>query len=265
MTAIAAVCAKSGFVIAADGNLACEDTDASDAARQEERADAQKIFEISGGGRSMAYAFLGTVLNRTIGYDLANECTRQVLTLSCESFQSGAAGVGRLVVEDKPDPATGEHMARAMAGAAFDALLRPKAPLLSVFPRSCRCGFRKAPWQPASTCFSDTGWKDRKRVMPAFLRSKGLVRANPGTIVRLGRVLAVRGRMVCDEILEAATDPEAACPPSRRPQAGTGTSAGKGKKPNPLEEVARMGRPVGTRTPDLSGQPGRSNQSRPPR
>jgi hypothetical protein len=75
--------------------------------------------------------------------------------------------------------------------------------------------------------------------MPAFLRSKGLVRANSDAIVRVGRMLAVRGRMAYDEILEAATNPEAACPPGRWPQAGAGTSAGKGKKRNPLEDVAR--------------------------
>jgi hypothetical protein len=74
--------------------------------------------------------------------------------------------------------------------------------------------------------------------MPAFLHSKGLVRANSDAIVRVGRVLAVRKRMACDEILEAATDPETACPPGRLPQAATGTSAAKSKKPNPLEEVA---------------------------
>ena len=75
--------------------------------------------------------------------------------------------------------------------------------------------------------------------MPAFLRSKGLVRENWGTIVRVGRVLAVRGRMTYEESLEAATGPEAACPPGRRPQAGGGTRAGKGKKRNPEEDVAR--------------------------
>jgi hypothetical protein len=74
--------------------------------------------------------------------------------------------------------------------------------------------------------------------MPAFLRSKGLVRENWGTIVRVGRMLAVRGRMAYDEILEAATGPEAACPPGRRPHAGTATSAGKSKNLNPLEDIA---------------------------
>ena len=151
----------------------------------------------------------------------------------------GAAGGGRLVVDGRPGPATEEEMACAMAGAAFDALLRPKAPLVSVLARSCRCGFCKSTWQPTSICFGDAGWKGRKKVMPAFLRSKGLVRENWGTIVRVGRMLAVRGCMAYDEVLEAATDPEAACPPGRRPQAGTATSAGKSKKPNPLEDVAR--------------------------
>jgi len=146
---------------------------------------------------------------------------------------------GRLVVDGGSDPATEGGMTCAMAGAAFDALLRPRAPLLSVLARSCRCGFCKSTWQPTSICFGDDGWKGRKKVMPAFLRSKGLVRENWGTIVRVGRVLAVRGRMTNDEILEAATDPEAACPPGRRSHAGTATSAGKSKKPNPLEDVAR--------------------------
>jgi hypothetical protein len=145
---------------------------------------------------------------------------------------------GRLIVEGKPCPPTEEGMVSAMAGAAFDALLRPTAPLLSIFARSCRCGFCKSTWQPTSICFGDTGWKDRKKVMPAFLRSKGLVRENWGTIVKVGRVLAVRGRMAYDEILEAATDPEAACPPGRRSQAGTGTRAGKSKKLKPEEDVA---------------------------
>jgi hypothetical protein len=93
MTAIAAVFTEGGFVIAADGKLGCEDPDASDAARQEERADAQKIFEISSDGRSMAYAFLGTVLNKTAGYDLVSECTQQVSTLSAVPFQSSAGYV----------------------------------------------------------------------------------------------------------------------------------------------------------------------------
>jgi hypothetical protein len=150
-----------------------------------------------------------------------------------------AAGRGRLVVDGRPGPPVGEGMVCALAGAAFDALLRPRQSLASVFARSCRCGFCKAAWQPTSICFGDTGWKGRKKVMPAFLRSKGLVRENWGTIVRVGRVLAVRGRMTCDEILEAATDPAAACPPGRRPQAGTGTRAGKSKRPRPEEEAAR--------------------------
>jgi len=150
-----------------------------------------------------------------------------------------AAGVGRLVVEGKPGPATEEEMACAMAGAVLDALLRPREPLTSVFARSCRCGFCKAAWQPTSICFGDAGWKGRKKVMPAFLRSKGLVRENWGTIVRVGRMLAVRGRMAYDEILEAATGPEAACPPGCPPQAGTATSAGKSKNLNPLEDAAR--------------------------
>jgi hypothetical protein len=150
-----------------------------------------------------------------------------------------AAGRGRLVVDGRPGLLVGEGMACAMAGAAFDALLRPTAPLLSVLARSCRCGFCKAAWQPTSICFGDTGWKGRKKVMPAFLRSKGLVRENWGTIVKVGRVLAVRGRMTYDEILEIATDPAAACPPGRRSQAGTGTRAGKSKRPRPEEEVAR--------------------------
>jgi hypothetical protein len=150
-----------------------------------------------------------------------------------------AAGRGRLVVDGRPDPPAEEGMVCAMAGAAFDALLRPRESLASVFARSCRCGFCKAAWQPTSICFGDAGWKGRKKVMPAFLRSKGLVRENWGTIVRVGRMLAVRGRMAYDEILETATDPEAACPPGRRSHAGTATSAGKSKNLNPLEDVAR--------------------------
>ena len=59
--------------------------------------------------------------------------------------------------------------------------------------------------------------------MPAFLRSKGLVQENWGTIVKVGRALAARGRMTYDEVLEAATDPDAACPPGCQPQ---GASAG---------------------------------------
>jgi hypothetical protein len=159
------------------------------------------------------------------------------------SFASAEIGsgdaAGRLIVEGKPDPPAEEAMVCAMAGAAFDALLRPKAPLASIFARSCRCGFCKATWQPASICFSDGGSKGRKKLMPALLRSKDLVRANSDTIVRVGRVLAVRGRMTCDEILEVATDPKAACPPGRQWQAGNGASAGKSKKPNPLQDVAR--------------------------
>jgi len=141
--------------------------------------------------------------------------------------ETGSAGVaGRLVVEGRPGPASEEVMVCAMAGAAFDSLLRPKASLLSIFARSCRCGFCKAGWQPTSICFGDDGWKGRKKLMPAFLLSKGLVRENWGTIVRVGRVLAVRGRMAFDEILDAATRPEQACPPGCRPLGGSGTSAG---------------------------------------
>jgi hypothetical protein len=141
--------------------------------------------------------------------------------------ETGFGGeAGRLVVDGEPDPAAEECMACAMAGAAFDSLLRPKASLLSVFARSCRCGFCKSTWQPTSICFGDNGRKERKRVMPAFLRSKDLVQENWGTIVRVGRVLAVRGRMAYDDILEAATRPEQACPPGCRPLEGSGTSAG---------------------------------------
>jgi hypothetical protein len=117
------------------------------------------------------------------------------------------AGGGRLVVDGRPGPAAEEGLACAMAGAAFDALLRPTAPLASIFARSCRCGFCRATWQPEYICFSDGGWKGRKKVIPAFLRSKGLVRANSDAILTVGRMLAVRGSMTYDEILEAATDP----------------------------------------------------------
>jgi hypothetical protein len=157
---------------------------------------------------------------------------------ACAETGSGDAA-GRLVVDGGLGPAAEDCMACAMAGAAFDALLRPTAPLLSVFARSCRCGFCKSAWQPTSICFSDGGWKGRRKLMPAFLCSKDLVRANWSTIVRVGQVLAVRRRMAYDEILETATDPKAACPPGPRSQAGTGTSAGKGRKPNLLEDVAR--------------------------
>ena len=99
------------------------------------------------------------------------------IPFACAEIGSGDAA-GGLVVDGQPGPATEEEMACAMAGAALDALLRPTAPLLSVFARSCRCGFRKPTWQPTSICFGDAGWKGRKKVMPAFLRSKGLVREN---------------------------------------------------------------------------------------
>jgi hypothetical protein len=154
--------------------------------------------------------------------------------VGCDADRGG----GRVVVDGKPDPATEEGMVSAMAGAAFDALLRPHAPLVSIFSRSCRCGFCVATWQPASICFGDVGWRGRKKVMPAFLRSKGLVQANSDTIVKVGRVLAQRGRMTGDEILEVATDPQAACFPGRRSQAGTGTIAGKIKMLKPEEDVA---------------------------
>jgi hypothetical protein len=158
---------------------------------------------------------------------------------ACAEIGTGtAAGVGRLVVEGKPDLASEEGMACAMAGAAFDALLRPKAPLVSIFARSCKCGFCNATWQPASICFGEASWKTRKKVMPAFLRSKGLVRGNSDAIVRVGRELAERRRMTYEEILEAATRPEPACPPACQPQGGGSTSAVK-QKPNPLEDIAR--------------------------
>jgi hypothetical protein len=90
----------------------------------------------------------------------------------------GAAGGGRLAVDGRPGPAAEEGMACAMAGAAFDALLRPRESLASVFARSCRYGFCKSTWQPRAICFGDGGWKGRKKLMPAFLHSKGLVWAN---------------------------------------------------------------------------------------
>ena len=151
----------------------------------------------------------------------------------------GAAGVGRLVVEGKPDLASEEGMACAMAGAAFDALLRPKAPLVSILARSSRCRFCAATWQPMSICFSDGGWKGRKKVMPAFLRSKGLVRANSDAIVRVALELTVRGRMTCDEILEAATRPEQACLPGCQPLGGSGTGAGTWEDVRHEEYAAR--------------------------
>jgi hypothetical protein len=87
MTAIAAVYTRCGFVIAADGKLDCEDADASDAARQAARDDAQKIFDFSGDGCSMACAFMGIVLNASVGYDLVKECKRQVSSLLCGPFR----------------------------------------------------------------------------------------------------------------------------------------------------------------------------------
>ncbi|MGA2606217.1 MAG: hypothetical protein ABSH01_02025 [Terriglobia bacterium] len=150
-------------------------------------------------------------------------------------------GGGRAVADGRPCWAAEDGVACALAGAAFDSLLRPKGSLASVLARSFRCGSCKAAWQARSMLLAPPGGDraGRKKAMEIYLRSKGLVRENWGTIVRVGRMLAVRGRMTYDEILEAATDPEAACPPGRRPQAGTATSAGKGKKRNPLEDVAR--------------------------
>ncbi len=132
-------------------------------------------------------------------------------------------------------------VACALAGAAFDSLLRPRGSLASVLARSFRCGFCKAAWQVRSVLLAPPGGgrEGRKKAMGIYLRSKGLVRENWGTIVRVGRVLAVRGRMTYDEILETATDPAAACPPGRRSQAGTGTRAGKSKRLKPKEDVAR--------------------------
>ena len=150
-------------------------------------------------------------------------------------------GGGRAVADGRPCWAAEDGVACALAGAAFDSLLRPKGSLASVLARSFRCGSCKAAWQARSMLLAPPGGDraGRKKAMEIYLRSKGLVRENWGTIVRVGRMLAVRGRMTYDEILEAATDPEAACPPGRRPQAGAGASAGKGKKRNPLEDVAR--------------------------
>jgi hypothetical protein len=149
------------------------------------------------------------------------------IPFACAEIGTGtAAGVGRLVVDGKPDLASEEGKVCAMAGAAFDALLRPKAPLISIFARSCKCGFCKATWQPASICFSDGGWKGRKKVMPAFLRSRGLVLASWDTVVNVGRELAGRKLMTYDEILETATCPEPACPPGCQPQGRASTGAG---------------------------------------
>lgn len=96
MTAIAAVYTRYGFVIAADGKLGCEDPDASDTARRAARDDAQKIFDISGDGRSVACAFMGTVLTTTVNYDLSNECMQQVSKLSRLPFGSGCSYVYQL-------------------------------------------------------------------------------------------------------------------------------------------------------------------------
>jgi len=156
---------------------------------------------------------------------------------------SGDAGLGggRVVADGRPRWAAEDSVACALAGAAFDSLLRPRGSLASVLARSFHCGFCKAAWQVRSVLLAPPGGgrEGRKKGMGIYLRSKGLVWENWGTIVRVGRMLAVRGRMTYDEILEAATDPEAACPPGRRSHAGTATSAGKSKKPNPLEDVAR--------------------------
>jgi hypothetical protein len=175
-----------------------------------------------------------------------HEAARAVLGIllgvpfDCAEIGTGtAAGVGRLVVDGRRGPAAEEGMVCAMAGAGFDALLRPKAPLISIFARSCRCGFCKATWQPASICFGDGGWKGRKRVMPAFLRSRVLVRANSDAIVRVGRELAGRKVMPYDEILEAATRPEPVCPPGCQPQKAGSTGAGTGEDVRHDEYAAR--------------------------
>ena len=129
---------------------------------------------------------------------------------ACAEIGPGkAAGVGRLVVEGKPDSATEDSVACALAGAAFDSLLRPSGSLASVLARSFQCGLCKAAWQVRSVLLAPPGGgrEGRKKAMGIYLRSKGLVRENWGTIVRVGRVLAVRGHMTYDEILEAATDP----------------------------------------------------------
>ena len=154
-------------------------------------------------------------------------------------YDAGLGG-GTVAVDGKPDPATEEGMVCALAGAAFDSLLRPKASFASVLAGSSRCGFCKAGWQVKSLLLASPGTdrEGRKKAMGIYLRSKGLVRENWGTIVKVGRVLAVRGRMTYDEILDAATGPEAACPPGPRSQAGSSTSAGKSKKLRPEEDVA---------------------------
>jgi len=161
---------------------------------------------------------------------------------ACAETDPGkAAGVGRPVVEGRPGPAAEEHIACAMAGAAFDSLLRPKGSLYSVLARSFPCGGCKSAWQARSVLLAPPGGgrQGRKKAMGIYLRSRRLVRENWGTIVRVGRVLAVRGRMTRDEILEIATRPEPACPPVCRPLEGCGTSAGTGEGLRLREHDAR--------------------------
>ena len=160
------------------------------------------------------------------------------IPFACAEIGPGTAA-GRLDVDGRFDQAVEEHMTCAMAGAAFDALLHPTAPLLSILARSSRCAFCNATWQPMTIGSGDGGWKGRKEVMPAFLRFKGLVRANLDAIVKVGRVLAVRRRMAYDEILEAVTRPEPACPPACQPQGGGSTGAGPSEDVRHDEYAAR--------------------------
>jgi hypothetical protein len=132
------------------------------------------------------------------------------IPFSCaEIGPGGAAGTDRLVVEGKPEPATEDGVACALAGAAFDSLLRPRGSLASVLARSFQCGSCKTAWQVRSVLLAPPGSRreGRKNAMGIYLRSKGLVRENWGTIVTVGRLLAVLRHMTYSEVLDAATDP----------------------------------------------------------
>jgi len=123
-----------------------------------------------------------------------------------------AAGEGRLVGDGKPVPATEESMTCAMAGAVSDTRFCARGSFDAILHRSSRCGFCEAAWPVKTIHLVPPGGvaKGEKKTVETFRRARKLVRENWGVILKVGRELAVRKRMTCDEVLEVATRPASA-------------------------------------------------------
>jgi len=120
-----------------------------------------------------------------------------------------AGGEGRVAGDGKPWPVTEKSIVCAMAGAVSDTRLCTRESFDSILPRSSRCGFCEAAWPVKAVRLVPPGGvaKGEKKAVETFRRARTLVRENWGAILKVGRELAVRRRMTCDEILDVATRP----------------------------------------------------------